>query len=91
LYTNEAREIVSVPIWFHSVVPLSGIICFSCAQSNECSLSHRIFFSSRISFWKSKINDIKNCFFQFFFAMDAFAHVSEAVGSIAPSQLVPMK
>jgi hypothetical protein len=83
LYTNEAREIAPVLIWFPSVSPLSGIVCFSCARSNKLSASKSISFSIRFSFWKSKINDVKNCFFQCFFAIDALARCLEAVGSFS--------
>jgi hypothetical protein len=90
LYTNEARAIAAFPIWFLSIAPLSGIICFGCAQSRK--IRHRClnFFFARISFWKSKIRDVKYCFFQSFFAMDALAPFSEALGSAALSERMPM-
>lgn len=90
MYTNEAREIAAFPIWFPSIAPLSGIICFGCAQSRKILHRCSIFFFAPISFWKSKIRNVKYCFFQAFFAMDAIAPFSDALGSVVSSQLMPM-
>ena len=82
MYTNEARKIAAVPFWFRLHAPLSEIVSFICTQSSL--LRHRTSQTSptHVSFWKSKISDVKNYFFRFCTMFDAVVPLLEASSSI---------
>jgi hypothetical protein len=63
-------------------MPLSEVVSFVCATSSPIRFRARKVSQQRVSLWKSKISDVKNCFFRFFATLDGVVPFWEAFGSL---------
>jgi hypothetical protein len=74
---------VAVPLWLQLHAALSEVMCFVCIGSGSLRFASEEFLRAAFSFWKSKIRDVKNCFFRYFAALDALVSFWEAPASLS--------
>jgi hypothetical protein len=82
LYTNAVGKTVAVPNPFGFITPLSEVLSVICERPSSFSLGAGEFFAGQVSFWKSKITDVKNCFFRCFAALEAVVPFWKALRSL---------